>query len=177
MIALLGLLIVCIVGIVLFCNHSVAVQLQCAAYYREASDSDREQRCLLRAYELNPEDTDVLFLLAESYYEKNNKIEYEFYLRKIITNPAATNEQLESAYIKLIGIYKDRKDYETINEILSGEDAGRMQTLFQKFMASPPQFSINPGTYDSAQYLKMTSVGNGNVYYTLNGTTPSLVKM
>ena len=173
MIALLGLLIVCIVGIVLFCNHSVAVQLQCAAYYREASDSDREQRCLLRAYELNPEDTDVLFLLAESYYEKNNKIEYEFYLRKIITNPAATNEQLESAYIKLIGIYKDRKDYETINEILSGEDAGRMQTLFQKFTASPPQFSINPGTYDSAQYLKMTSVGNGNVYYTLNGTTPS----
>lgn len=173
MISLLGLLIVCIVGIVLFCRRSVTVQLQCAAYYRAAMKPDQAKNCLLRAYELNPEDIEVLFQLADYYSEKNNKMEYEFYLREIITNPAATNEQLESAYSKLIGIYKERKDYQTINEILSGEDAGRMQTLFQKFTAAPPQFSINPGTYDTAQYLKITSVGNGNVYYTLYGTLPS----
>lgn len=175
--ALLGLLIVCMVGVVLFCRYSPAVQLECAAYCRESSMPDQEQFFLLRAYELNPEDISVLFLLADSYYQMNNKMEYEFYLREIINSPSVTDEQLENAYTKLIGIYRDRKDYETINEILSGGDDARMQVLFQKFMASAPQFSIGSGNYDAAQYLKLTSVGNGTIYYTLNGTKPTANSM
>lgn len=171
--ALFGVLIICIVGIVLFCYNSVGVWLQCARYYCDTSRIEKAQRCLEQAYELDPTELDVLFLLADIYCEKNNKMEYEFYLREIIKNPSVTKEQLENVYSRLIAIYKERKDYETINQILSGPDAAGMQSLFQKFTASAPQFTVNSGTYDTVQYLKMTSVGNGSIYYTLDGTTPT----
>ena len=66
----------------------------------------------------NFENIEYKFALADVYFKKNNKIEYEYLLRDIVNDKDATLEQLESAYGKLIAIYTAREDYRTVNELI-----------------------------------------------------------
>lgn len=125
-----------------------------------------------RALELDEENIELRFSLAEVYLTKDNKIEYEYLLREIVKNGNATPEQLDRAYGKLVAIYRDRGDYETINQLLldSGDDA--LIALYQNYISNPPEFSVIEGYYTSIQALKLTASGSGKIYYTLDGSDP-----
>lgn len=125
-----------------------------------------------RALELNEDNIELRFSLAEVYYLKNNKIEYEYQLRVIARSDNATVEQLDRAYGRLIAIYRDRGDYQTINELLRGSENQQMISTYQNYIANPPEFSVIEGYYTSIQPLKLTAAGNGKIYYTLDGSDP-----
>ena len=134
---------------------------------------DRAITCFSRALELDEDNTELQFSLAEVYFLKNNKIEYEFLLRNIVRNPDASSEQLERAYGKLIAIYSAREDFQTINDLLLASNNDSLISTYQKYLAKEPEFSIKPGYYTAVQPLKLFSFGSGKIYYTLDGSEPS----
>lgn len=152
--------------------HSVSCQTAWAEQCVEKEQYDRAINHYERALELSDNDVTLMFGLAEVYFLKNNKIEYEYLLRQIVKSENVTNEQVESAYGKLIAIYRAREDFESINELLQACDNESVVQTYQNYVAMPPEFSIPEGYYTDIQPLKLTAYGNGKIYYTLDGSKP-----
>lgn len=157
----------------LYSYNSEEYQADRGAYYVRLAKYDRAVSCYNRALELDSGNIDLMFSLAEVYLLKNNRIEYEYLLRDIARNPAASTEQLESAYGKLIAIYRAREDYQTINDLLLSSDSERILLIYQNYIARVPEFSIKEGYYASIQPLTLTAFGTGKIYYTMDGTQPT----
>lgn len=158
----------------LFIYHynSLEWQVERGEEYVERQRYDSAIKCYSRALELDEDNIELKFSLAEIYFLKNNKIEYEFLLREIARDSDATREQLERAYGKLIAIYSAREDYQTINDLLLASDNATLISTYQKYLARPPEFSIKPGYYTMVQPLKLSAFGSGKIYYTLDGSEP-----
>lgn len=76
---------------------------------------------------------------------------------------------------KVDGQYSDNKVFKTIKVVLRGEVKTAILGLEGSLVfdgASLPAFNPAPGTYDSSQNITL-SAGNGDVYYTIDGSTPS----
>lgn len=159
-------------GIWVYLYNSLEYQVSKAVQNVSLEKYDEAIACYNRALELEPDDIELYFSLAEVYYLKNNKIEYEYLLREIIKKENATVEQLDRAYSRLIAIYRDREDYETINQLLLASNNEQLISMYQSYIANPPEFSVVEGYYTSIQPLKLSAIGNGKVYYTLDGTDP-----
>jgi len=171
------LILVCVViaavGILFHHRYnSVEYQTAKAAEYVEEKMYDEAARCYERVLELAENDVVIMFRLAEVYFLKNNKIEYEYLLRRIVNSKEATADQITSAYGKLIAIYRARDDFKSINELLLSSNNEDVMHIYQSYMALPPEFSIQEGFYTGIQPLKITAFGNGKVYYTMDGSLP-----
>lgn len=151
---------------------SEGYQVERAQHSITEGDYDRAISYYERALELKPESIELKFALAEAYFLKNNKVEYEYLLRDIVKDKNATMEQLESAYGKLIAIYNARGDYKTINELILSCENESIQSIYQSYLAMAPEFSIAEGYYNSIQPLKLTTFGTGKIYYTMDGSDP-----
>lgn len=149
-------------------EYQVAKAVQCVA----SEDYDNAIAHYNRALELDEDNIELQFSLAEVYFLKNNKIEYEYLLREITRNEDATTEQLDRAYGRLIAIYRAREDFQTINELILGSGNEELISMYQNYIANPPEFSVIEGDYTSIQPLKLTAMGTGSIYYTLDGSDP-----
>lgn len=159
-------------GVWAYQYHSVEYQTAMAVQCTSQGNYDKAIVCYNRAIELDQEDIELRFSLAEVYFLKNNKIEYEYLLREIVKNEDATLEQLDRAYGKLIAIYRAREDYQTINDLLQGSQDEELIATYRNYIAQAPEFSLAEGYYTGIQPLKLTASGSGKVYYTLDGTNP-----
>ena len=149
-------------------EYQVAKAVQCVA----SENYDKAIAHYNRALELDEDNIELQFNLAEVYFLKNNKIEYEYVLREITRNEYATTEQLDRAYGRLIAIYRAREDFQTINELILGSGNEELISMYQNYIANPPEFSVIEGDYTSIQPLKLTAMGTGSIYYTLDGSDP-----
>lgn len=153
--------------------HSEEYLSDRAAQYAAAGKYDKAIACYNRALELDSDNVQLKFQLAEVYLMKNNKVEYEYLMRDIIKSRNATIEELDSAYSRLIAIYRARGDYQTINDLLLSSENETLLSTYQGYIAREPEFSVNEGYYTSIQPLKLTVIGTGKIYYTMDGTDPS----
>ena len=137
-------LIVMIGGVLIFQHNSLQFQLKRAEACVAGGQYDRAVRYYERALQLEDtgDDVNIKFALADVYFQKNNKIEYEYVLREIVKDPHATLEQISSAYGKLIAIYRAREDYESINELLLASDDEDVMRTYRNYLASAPEFSV-----------------------------------
>lgn len=159
-------------GFLVFQYFSPDWQVARARNYTDKGRYDRAVACYTRALELDGNNIELQFSLAEVYFLKNNKIEYEYLLREITKEPEATAEQLERAYGKLIAIYRAREDYQTINDLLLSSNNESLISTYHSYLARKPEFSIKEGYYTSIQPLKLSVSGNGKIYYTMDGSEP-----
>lgn len=161
-----------IAGVWIYQYHSFEYQMTNAQRCSEKEQYDSAIEYYNRALELQPDSIELKFYLAEVYFLKNNKIEYEYLLREIINEESATAEQLESAYGKLIAIYRAREDYHTINELVLNSEKESIISKYQSYLVLEPELSIKEGYYTSIQPLKLTTFGTGKIYYTMDGSIP-----
>ncbi len=172
-VCLAGLLLAgLIAGVFLYHYNSYDYQLAEAVKCFQREEYKRAIRHYERALEIDDKEIEVKFALAESYLCMGNKVEYEYLLRDIIRDPACDQEQLERAYGKLISIYRDRGEYDTINEILHDSGNAEIQKAYQAYFVTPPEFSYEPGYYEEVVPLKLYANAPGRIYYTLDGTEP-----
>lgn len=155
-----------------FRHHSLDYQIEKAENFTSMTDYDKAVSYYERALELEPENIELKFALAEVYFKKNNKVEYEYMLRDIVNDEEATLEQLESAYGKLIAIYSARNDYETVNELILSSNNESIKSIYQSYLAPEPEFGIKGGYYNTIMPLKLTTFGTGKIYYTMDGSEP-----
>lgn len=161
-----------VAGVRMSLYHSPEYQTERARQSVQEGEFDRAVSYYDRALELEPENISLKFELADLYLLKNNKVEYEYLLRDIVKSENADSEQIESAYGKLITIYRDRGDYQTINDLLIASNNENIMTAYQSYLALRPEFSIAEGYYTSIQPLKLTALSSGKIYYTLDGSEP-----
>lgn len=159
-------------GVWFYLFYSGDYQVRQAVRHTAAGDYDEAISHYKRALELDDGNIELRFALAEVYLLKNNKVEYEYLLREITNDPDTSDEQLDRAYGKLIAIYRDRGDYQTINDVLldSGDEA--LIAVYQNYVARKPEFSIPAGYYVGIQPLKLNSFGSGKIYFTIDGSQP-----
>ncbi len=159
-------------GVLIYQYYSLDYQLTKAQRFSQRQEYDRAIVYYNRALELEPDSIEIKFSLAEVYFLKNNKIEYEYLLREIVKDKNATAEQLESAYGKLIAIYRAREDYKTINDLVLNSGNESIISKYQSYLVIEPEFSIKEGYYTSIQPLKLITFGTGKIYYTMDGSEP-----
>jgi len=171
-IAIVLILVGSISAVLISRYHSLDYQISMAENSVAAEEYELAIEYYSRALELQPDSVELKFSLAEVFFMKNKKIEYEYLLREIVNDKTASVEQLESAYGKLIAIYRAREDYKTINELLMASGNESIISKYQNYIATEPEFSVKEGNYTSIQPLKLTNFGTGKIYYTLDGSEP-----
>lgn len=173
---IVGAIVICLVlftGFYVYQNSSAAYQERKASKAIANAKPDKAIEAFSRALELNDNDIETLFDLADVYFQLNNKAEYEKILKEITLDERATLEQLERAWSKLITIYKAQEDYQAISDMLLASNNDKIIQIFQSYVAKEPEFSIQEGYYTSIQPLKLAGFGSGKIYYTLDGSVPT----
>lgn len=165
-------LMVVIVFLTFYRNNSPVSMMDTAQRAVGEEQYDEAIEAYKRAMEISEDKVSVMFNLAEVYFLKNNKMEYEYWLREIVQSKEATSEQIESAYGKLIAIYRARQDFNSINELLLNSGNERVISTYQDYVAQVPEFTIEEGYYSEIQPLKLSAYGTGKIYYTLDGSLP-----
>lgn len=173
LIALFGIVLLGCLAFVKWKNHnSVAYQLEKASECVSGKEYKKAIAYYNRALELDYSNIPVKFELAEVYFLENNKVEYEYLMRDIVTDENATTDQLIAAYGKLIGIYRAKDEYQTIHNILSFCKNETVLDTYSDYVSLPPKFSLGDGYYTKVEPLTITAQRNGKIYYTLDGNEP-----
>ena len=174
---MLGVIVIGAIGLVIFYfsqhvyedNSSIYqanLARDAAAQGNYVEAIDHMEKALL----LDDSDTSLKFTLVDYYFEIDEDEKALLMLWEIIYEDNINSVQ---AYRRLINYYADAKDYGKIEDILSNCTDQTVLAQFSEYLAEPPEFSEEPGTYDQVLWVKLSSVSNGTIYYTLDGTDPT----
>lgn len=150
--------------------NSYDYQIKTASTYYDTGNYSKVLKYAKRAIAIAPNSSDARMLLANSYCNLDEKLEAKSILEELIENDSS----YFSAYKELIKIYIDEKEYEKINMLLKNCNDTSIVEQFQNFGALEPDFSEEEGVYDSILSLKLLASGNGDIYYTLDGSQPDV---
>lgn len=163
-------LILLFIGGIFFRDQMGSVETQLARAQKAADKKNytKAVEYTLRAVEKNGSDMEARNLLG-SYYVLNGQTKNAVttYLDII-----ALDKENEDAYGSLIAIYENEENYAAINDLIRSSNSDKIETMFTKYIANPPQFSYPQGTYEERIALKLTANTSGKVYYTLDGSEP-----
>lgn len=165
------LLVVLIVVIVLMVNHSKEnsydYQMEQARAYVRDMNYRAAQESVNRALELDGDSLEAKLLLADIYVLRGDEDKALALFEEICREHTDNKE----AYVKLIGLYDSKKDYESILKLSEEAEEG-MGGLFSEYLPGTPEFDTEEGVYTEEFYVGI-SVEEGNaIYYTLDGTDP-----
>ena len=174
---ILGLIVIGGIGLVIFYlsqhvyedNSSVyqaSLAREAAAQGNFVEAIDHMEKALL----LDDSDSSLKFTLADYYFEIDEEEKALLMLWEIIYDKDINSVQ---AYRQLIEYYANNKEYGKIENILSNCEDQTVLAQFSDYLAEAPEFSEEPGTYDRVLWVKLSSVSNGTIYYTLDGSDPT----
>jgi tetratricopeptide (TPR) repeat protein len=129
------IILAAVFSINIYHNFSLNYQTEMARKYSDSMNYDKAIKCYNRAIELDADNVLLKIELADVYFRQNNKMEYEYLLREIVKDENADEEQIESAYGKLIAIYRSRGDYQEINDFLLASGNSAVISAYQGYIA------------------------------------------
>ena len=98
----------------------------------------------------------------------------ELYLLTGMSYNAFDETEIVYCFEELIKKYVENKQYKKINQLLILCPSSIIVTKYQDYLALPVNFSYTEGTYVGTIPLKLTSSSEGTIYYTLDGSTPTV---
>lgn len=78
-----------------------------------------------------------------------------------------------SIYDMIVKCYEMQGDSKGINELISNSENTNLALRYSDYVSFVPESSLEPGTYIEPDPIKLTAMGNGDIYYTLDGTIPT----
>ncbi len=169
-------LIVCVVFVIVFAvnyskQNSLSYQMNQATEKYNDNDLTGAIACLEKAYKIEPS-SDILFTIADYYYTLNQENDAVYTLIGIVEGDFPNSEK-ETAYRKIISVYKESESYGLIAEILKSCTIPEIITEFNDYCVFSPLFNTKEGSYEDTIALKISSDGKGKIYYTLDKSTPN----
>lgn len=139
------------------------------------ADNDLEAaiKALENAYKADKSDYDLLFNIADYYYTLNRNDDALFTLKEIALNADFSFDVRETAYKKMISLYKNENRFEDISKLLAECEIGTVVNAYEDYLSNAPVFSYESGTYKETIALKLSAEGEGTIYYTIDGTVPT----
>lgn len=169
-------LIVCVVFVIVFVvnysrQNSYSYQLKQATEKYNDNDLTGAITSLEKAYKIEPS-SDLLFTIADYYYTLSRENDAVYTLVEITEGEFPASEK-ETAYRKIISVYKESENYALIAEILKTCTIPEIITEFNDYCVFSPMFNAKEGDYDETVALKISSDGKGEIHYTLDNSTPN----
>ena len=161
------------VSLLIHFRFSAPYQLDNARKYAQQEDYETALTFLNRAIELDAHNVEQKMLKASYCYRLDRKEQAAEVLQDLIEKEPLSDDQAELAYESIVSIYDELGRYEEINELLLQCQNESIVTMFQNYMAMPPEFSYAAGSYDEVVPLRLSANTTGTIYYTLDGSEPS----
>ena len=146
-------------------------QIELATQYEESGNLNDAITALEAAYKAKPE-ASVLLKIAEHYLTLG-RINDSAYTLLEVTKGEFNAMDKEVAYKRLISLYLESNSYEDIAKLLENCDNNAVLSAYKDYMVFEPEFNTAEGTYQDTVLLKLSAKGDGNIYYTLDGSTPT----
>ena len=124
-------------------------------------------------YVSHPEESRILFMEAEYYDEMGRGDQSVDTLKRMISSGIYDENDVYSAYDRIIGIYVAKGDYKEISRLIGECEYPEIVQTYQNYLAITPVFSNEPGVYDQTLRLKISANTSGTIYYTLDGSIPN----
>ena len=166
----ISIIVFCVINNINTRNYnSIEYQIQKAQQALDNRDYEKALSYYNRALELDVDNVDIYFAIADIYILKNDELkEIETY-KKIIQIDGKNKD----AYEALIRIYDEKREYNSILDLYASADKS-MADCFAEYMVLPPMFSRSSGTYNEFFELSLTSEDGYKILYTLDGSDPTV---
>jgi tetratricopeptide (TPR) repeat protein len=151
-------------------RNSFEYQYGQALYSAKEGNYKNAIEYMKKAISLNEAEHSAKLSLAEYYNVVNKEEEAILILNDLIDQDI----NLEQAYKQLFEIYEESSNYAIINLLLMKEEDPLIKELYHDYLSESPEFSVRAGTYDEVVELKLSSNNQGNIYYTLDGSKPTI---
>lgn len=160
------------VGVYRYQTTSVGYQVKQAAEAVKANNYSGAIESLQRAYSLDETQVSMLFEIADYYYLSGNVDDSILTLLSIPLSEHATDDDIMSAYDKVVATYINSGEYEKISQLIAGCGNDMVVSKYRDYLSKAPEFGYTEGSYEEIIPLKIISEGSGQIYYTLDGTIP-----
>lgn len=153
--------------------RTLEYQIEMAASEAEAGQYLSAIEYLDKASELDPNNSEYKFTIAEYYEDQLENVTNAIYTYvEIGENTDYEITDRTKAYEKAIALYKERSEYDSISSLLAECDLENVRSEFSNYLVEAPSFSIEEGTYTEKQYLTLSTSDGSEIYYTLDGSDP-----
>lgn len=163
-----------IIGIRMYHTNSASYQITQAQEYADAGNYQKAVEYMERADVLLPENADILYTKATYHYLNREPDKAIGILIPMTQSDRYTVEEKEKCYERIIDILNEQERYREISDLLISCDNEALVTRYQSYLAMEPEFSIAPGSYAEVIPLKLSSNTSGKIYYTVNGSKPTV---
>ncbi len=108
-------------------------------------------------------------LLADSYIAEHN------YDAAIAVLYDALNDypQDVTLYDRIVECYKSENNSNGIHELINNSKDSTLALRYSDYVSISPTFSLESGTYIEPDPIKLSAPGEGEIYYTVDGSTPT----
>ena len=170
LITLFVILAVIIAGIVVVYQNSYTSMINKGYHAIQSRDYESAENYFRRAVVKDKSRPDAYTGYAKIYADQDDmKGAENVFLSAIESQP--TNAQL---YQAAIDFYMEMDQPEKVSVLLNNcEDAGVLKSV-EKYISAAPEFSLEEGTYAEVQQVALTSGTGGVIYYTTDGTDPTV---
>ncbi len=122
------------------------------------------------AYSIDNSSFEVLYGLGRMYYQVK---EYENAIAYLLMALELDNTN-KKIYTYLLECYDELGDTDGLIHLAENAPNDEIKLLFEDYILIPPTFSFEGGDYDSNVILKLETVGDNQIFYTLNGKNPTI---
>ena len=179
MILIGGIIAACVVIIILGCvvmfgiknkqANSFDYQVEMAEKAYEEGDIGTAIEYYENALSLDKDNTEIRLILAEIYMDRKDYDSAMILCQEIMKQDSSNAKACEI----LITIYENQKNYDAILALYEVVDTS-LQDQFAAYVVTAPVFSVEGGTYDEYVTLELTTSGEYDIYYSLDGSDPTL---
>ena len=166
------LLAVLIVAIVLIVGHSrdnsFEYQMEQAKICLEDKNYRDAENFAVRALELDNSSLEAKLFLADVYVLRGE----ESKAIKLLDEVCSKYKDHQEAYQKLIDLYAEKKDYESILELSKKTEDEDVLELFAEYFPQLPEFDSEDGVYSEEFSVAISAGEDDSIYYTLDGADP-----
>lgn len=174
-IAAIVILVLFVVGIILnffvmgIRSNSYEYQYKRAVSAVEQKDYEKAMKYLEKAMELQPGQIEMWKLRAQIGLDSNDRELAKESYRYVLENLDPSNQDI---YIKLIELYVEDQDMETVKALLESCQESAVRKYFADYIAYVPEASVLDGTYYEAMDIELEAEGQ-EIYFTTDGTKPT----
>lgn len=148
--------------------NSYDYQFQLAEEYYQTKDYSNALLYYKNALALKPGDTAAKDRMLDIYLKTDDKEAAISSLEQKIEE----NERDLQAWQTLISIYAADEEYEKIQQLAERVKSMEVLELFEDYLVGQPGFSQISGTYTNPLSIRLSSVKDCEIYYTLDGSNP-----
>ena len=108
-------------------------------------------------------------LLADSYIADHN---YDAAIA-VLYDTLNDYPQDVSLYDRIVECYKSENNSNGIHELINNSKDSTLALRYSDYVSISPTFSLESGTYIEPDPIKLSAPGEGTIYYTVDGSTPT----